>query len=159
PVGTARLADLPDRPRFVFCASEMVFRAQWTAEKTGVGADPPGHAVAGDWTIARAAAASSCLPEVFAPMQVHDALRDGDYFGADRAALLSKLALSDGGMFDNLGVEPVWQDHATVLVSDAGPSFKPDPGVGKLWEQLRFAIILLEQATDVRKRWLVSNLI
>ena len=159
PVGRARLADLPQSPRFVFCASEMVFRSQWTAAKAGVGAEPPGYAGPGDWTIARAAAASSCLPEVFAPMRVHDALRDGTYLGGDRAVLLTKLDLSDGGMFDNLGVEPVWQDHATVLVSDAGPSFKPDPGVGKVWEQLRFAIILLEQATEVRKRWLVSNLI
>ena len=159
PVGKARLADLPERPRFVFCSSEMVFRSQWTADKAGVGAEPPGRADAGDWSIARAAAASSCLPGVFAPMRIHDALRDGTYVGGDRAALLAKLDLSDGGMFDNLGVEPVWQDHASVLVSDAGPSFKPDPGLGKVWEQLRFAIILLEQATEVRKRWLVSNLI
>jgi len=158
PVGQTRLADLPESPRFVFCASEMVFRSQWTAERSGVGSDPPGRADAGDWTIARAAAASSCLPEVFAPMRIRDVLRDGSYVGADRETLLAKLDLSDGGMFDNLGVEPVWQDHASVLVSDAGPSFKPDPGVGKLWEQLRFAIILLEQATEVRKRWLVSNL-
>jgi NTE family protein len=92
-------------------------------------------------------------------MQIDDLLEGGTYAGADRATLLSHLALSDGGMFDNLGVEPVWQDHASVLVSDAGPSFKPDPGVGKIWSQLRFAIILLEQATDVRKRWLISNLI
>src|SRR5262245_42173248 len=44
PVGTARLADLPERPRFVFCSSEMVFRSQWTAERAGVGAEPPGRA-------------------------------------------------------------------------------------------------------------------
>jgi NTE family protein len=159
PVGKARLSDLPERPRFVFCSSEMVFRSQWTADKVGVGAELPGRADAGEWTIARAAAASSCLPGVFGPMRIHDALRDGAYVGGDRAALLAKLDLSDGGMFDNLGVEPVWQDHASVLVSDAGPSFKPEPGLGKVWEQLRFAIILLEQATEVRKRWLVSNLI
>jgi len=159
PVGTTRLADLPERPRFLFCSSEMQFRTQWTAGGAGIGAEVQGRGKVGQWTIAQAASASSCLPGVFAPMQIDDALEGGSYAGADRAALLRHLALSDGGMFDNLGVEPVWQDHASVLVSDAGPSFKPDPGVGKIWSQLRFAIILLEQATEVRKRWLVSNLI
>jgi NTE family protein len=158
-VGTARLSDLPERPRFLFCASEMQFRSQWTADAQTVGAEACGHAVSGDWTIARAAAASSCLPGVFAPMRITDAVDGGAYAGADRAALLAKLDLADGGMYDNLGVEPVWQDHETVLVSDAGPSLAPDPGFGSIWSSLRFAIILLEQATDVRKRWLISNFI
>src|SRR5439155_22847669 len=32
-------------------------------------------------------------------------------------------------------------------------------GLGRIWSALRFAIILLEQATDVRKRWLIANFI
>ncbi len=161
PTGRARLADLPERPRFVFCSSEMRFRAQWTFDsgRRRFGAAPCGYADFGGWTIARAAASSSCLPGAFAPMTVRDALSGGTYEDDDAGALERSLALSDGGMFDNLGVEPVWQDHETVLVSDAGPSFKPDPGIGRIWNALRFAIILLEQATDVRKRWLISNFI
>jgi NTE family protein len=159
PTGRGKLHDLPERPRFVFCSSEMQFRSQWTFDsgQRRFGADPAGHAEFGDWTIARAAASSSCLPGVFSPMSIRDRLSGGTYEGDDAPRLAQSLALSDGGMYDNLGVEPVWQDHETVLVSDAGPSFKPDPGLGKIWSQLRFAIILLEQATDVRKRWLISN--
>lgn len=157
--GRGRLADLPGRPRFVFCSSEMQFRSQWTCDAAAIGAEPSGHAAPNDWTIARAAAASCCVPGVFAPMRITDSLNGGTYEGADRATLLTRLDLSEGGVYDNLGVEPVWQDHATVLVSDAGPSFKPDPGMGRIWSSLRFAIILLEQATEVRKRWLISNLI
>src|SRR5213593_1149029 len=41
--------------------------------------------------------------------------------------------LSDGGDYDNLGFEPVWRDHEVMLVSDAGPSFKPDPHIGAFW--------------------------
>ena len=161
PTGRARLADLPERPRFIFCSSEMQFRSQWTFDSGDrrLGAEPSGRAGFGDWTIARAAASSSCLPGVFSPMSIRDALSGGTYDGDDAPALARAIALSDGGMYDNLGVEPVWQDHATVLVSDAGPSFKPDPGIGKIWSLLRFAIILLEQATDVRKRWLISNFV
>lgn len=159
PLGQSRLAELPDEPRFVLCASEMQFRSQWTSERRTIGAEPSGRALPGEWTIARAAAASSCLPGVFAPMRIHDTLDGGTYKGVDRASLLAKLELADGGMYDNLGVEPVWQDHATVLVSDAGPSLKPNPGFGSIWSSLRFAIILLEQATDVRKRWLIASFI
>jgi len=160
PTGSARLADLPDSPRFVFCSSEMQFRQQWTFDSgtRKLGSDPSGHASFSDsWTIARAAAASSCLPGAFAPMLVTDQLVDGTYIGSDAAELARSLVLSDGGMFDNLGLEPVWQDNATVLVSDGGPSFRPNPGLGRIWNALRFAIILLEQATDVRKRWLIAN--
>jgi len=161
PTGRARLADLPERPRFIFCSSEMQFRSQWTFDSGDrrFGAERSGHADFGDWTIARAAASSSCLPGAFSPMSIRDALTGGTYDGDDAKALGRAIALSDGGMYDNLGVEPVWQDHATVLVSDAAPSFEPDPGMGRIWSLLRFAIILLEQATDVRKRWLISSFI
>jgi NTE family protein len=84
-------------------------------------------------------------------------LKEGKYTEPDRDELVREIDLSDGGMFDNLGVEPVWQDHETVLVSDAAPSFKPEPQVGWLWSALRQGVILLEQATEVRKRWLISN--
>ena len=76
-----------------------------------------------------------------------------------KAPFTTDVVLSDGGVYDNLGLEPVWRDHETVLVSDAAPSFKPDPDVGWLWGALRQGVILLEQATEVRKRWLVSNFI
>ena len=46
-----------------------------------------------------------------------------------------------------------------MLVSDAAPSFKPDPRVGWLWCALRYGVTLLEQATDVRKRWLIAGYI
>jgi NTE family protein len=90
-------------------------------------------------------------------MLVTEELVGGTYTGSDAPQLARSLALSDGGMFDNLGLEPVWQDNETVLVSDAGPSFKPNPGLGRIWNALRFAIILFEQATEVRKRWLIAN--
>ena len=86
-------------------------------------------------------------------------LTGGSYAEPDRDRLVREIDLSDGGMFDNLGLEPVWRDHDTILVSDAAPSFKPDPDVGWLWSALRQGVILLEQATEVRKRWLVANFI
>jgi NTE family protein len=159
-----KLANLPERPRFVFLASDMRFRDQWVFD-TGlrrVGSSAAGHQPLGDWTLAQAVAASSCVPGAFSVVRTRQepsALTGGSYAEPDRDRLVREIDLSDGGMFDNLGLEPVWRDHRTVLVSDAAPSFKPDPDVGWLWSALRQGVILLEQATEVRKRWLVASFI
>jgi NTE family protein len=159
-----KLADLPETPRFVFLASDMRFRDQWVFDtgKRRVGSGQAGYAPLGDWTLARAVAASSCVPGAFGVVHTTwepGELTGGSYQEPDRDRLVRDIDLSDGGMFDNLGLEPVWRDHEIVLVSDAAPSFKPDPDVGWLWSALRQGVILLEQATEVRKRWLVANFI
>jgi NTE family protein len=159
-----RLEDLPETPRFVFLASDMRFRDQWVFDtgKRRVGSSAAGFGALGSWTLAEAVAASSCVPGAFSVVKARQApstLAGGSYGEPDRDRLVAEIDLSDGGMFDNLGLEPVWRDHLTVLVSDAAPSFKPDPDVGWLWAALRQGVILLEQATEVRKRWLVTNFI
>lgn len=162
--GPAReaLTALPSRPRLIVCSTDLSFRQQWTFD-TGtkkLGGEASGYGPLGDWTIARACAASTCFPIAFRPMRVAPHLTEtGDYTGPDRDALVAKTDLSDGGDYDNMGVEPVWRDHETVLVSDASPSFKPDPHVGWIWSQLRLVVTILDQGVGVRKRWLVSNFI
>jgi len=159
-----KLSDLPERPRFVFLATDMRFRAQWAfdTKKRHVGSASTGYGPLADWTVAQAVAASSCVPGAFGAAVAESdpaSLNGGLYGGEDRDELVRKIDLSDGGIYDNLGLEPVWRDHAVLLVSDAAPSFKPDPKVGWLWRVLRYGVTLLEQATDVRKRWLVAGYI
>jgi NTE family protein len=158
------LDGLPARPRFVFCATDMRFRGQWVFDSGGgIGSTAAGSFPASPhWTLARAVAASSCVPGPFRPLRVRDGvdrLTGGAYTGADRDRLVRSIDLADGGVYDNLGVEPVWRDHAVVLVSDAAPSLLPDPGMRAVWRALRYAVTLLEQATEVRKRWLISSFI
>ena len=158
-----RLDDLPEAPRFVFLASDMRFRDQWVFD-TGerhVGSRPAAtrRSATGRsrrrWPRRPASRRLRRRPhEVGAGGTHRRHVRE-----PDRDRLVREIDLSDGGMFDNLGLEPVWRDHETVLVSDAAPSFKPDPDVGWLWSALRQGVILLEQATEVRKRWLVANFI
>lgn len=155
---------LPVHPRFVFCATDMEFGSQWLfdsglcrvgSKSAGFASPPPD-----EWTLARAVAASSSLPGAFAPLRATTdpgAYAAGDYEGADRAARIGRMVLTDGGMYDNLGLEPVWRDHRVVLVSDGGPTFASWKFPSLLWRGLRHAVILLDQATDLRKRWLISN--
>jgi NTE family protein len=145
--GPGSLGELPDRPRFVFLATDISNREQWAFDAGRRVMGRGGKTwPAADWPLARATAASSCLPGVFTTMQLE---LDGE-----------SIELTDGGIYDNLGLEPIWRDHAVVLVSDAAPSFTPHPAMAKgVWNNLRFVVSLLEQATDVRKRWLIANFI
>jgi NTE family protein len=143
-----RLGDVPEHPRFVLCATDINHRSQFVfdAGRNVMGTDARTWPAA-DWPLSRATAASSCLPGAFTSMKIE---LDG-----------GSVELTDGGIYDNLGLEPVWRDHASVLVSDAGPSFGPTPRdlAPAIWRGLRYAVTLVEQATDVRKRWLISNFI
>jgi NTE family protein len=157
-----RADDLPRRPRFVFCATDLSFRTQWTVDTADrrAGSDQAGYAPLGEyWTLARAVAASSCFPPAFRAMLLKGAaLDEGAYAAEDRDQIVRRLELSDGGVHDNLGLEPVWRDHCDVLVSDAAPSLTFAPRISRaIWGQLRMVVTLLEQATDVRKRWLIAN--
>jgi NTE family protein len=114
-----RLGDLPERPRFVFCATDITHRTQWvfdagrrrmgTVERTRPAAD---------WPLARATAASSCLPGAFTAMKV-------DIEG-------TSVELTDGGIYDNLGLETVWKNYRTVLVSDGGGKMDSEPAPKRL---------------------------
>ncbi|HEX9990127.1 MAG TPA: patatin-like phospholipase family protein [Chloroflexia bacterium] len=162
------LRDLPDRPRFIFCAAELSYGVNWIFSKEAVGDYQVGYMrPAPDWPIARAVAASSCFPPAFDPMPVPDdfksaklvdsnARKNGD---PNYKKNLSSLMLNDAGVYDNLGLEPVWKSHKIVLVSDGGATFDPDWDKGIVWRLSRPMRIMGNQSTALRKRWLMSNFI
>ena len=157
-----RLSALPDRPRFVFCSTDMVFRVNWIFERDKVGDYQAGYATpTPDWPIARAVAASACFPPLFGPMPMRvivPLLRGGRFpQGQERQKLLSGLRLTDGGVYDNLGLEPVWKNHQLLLVSDGGAPFTPDGSTNFFRQLKRYLDITGNQGSSLRKRWLISN--
>ncbi len=156
------LDELPTRPNFVFCATDLSYACNWKFERAAVGDHQAGYMRPPPrWRVARAVAASSCFPPVFNPLPVGlqpDQLHDGKaHQGKERDGIVRALSLSDGGVYDNMGLEPVWKNHATVLVSDGGPTFAATPDSGFLWQLQQYVLILDEQAGAVRKRWLIAN--
>lgn len=165
-----RFPHLPDRPRFILCATDLVFGVNWVFD-SGIG--PRGNGRFGDdqagyaspappWPLARAVAASSCFPPFFSPMPAGlspTQLKDRDYTGADRQTLAGRIRLTDGGVYDNLGLEPVWKDHLVVTVSDGGGIFKAARDRGLLWRLGRYLAITSNQERELRKRWLISNFV
>lgn len=158
-----RLVDLPERPRYIFCSSDMVFGSLFQFERTQVcGAEVGRSQTPDSWTVARAVAASSCFPPMFAPIRLR--LADGDFTGGvqdervdNLQADLRTFEVSDGGICDNMGVDAVWQDHRALLVSDGGAPFKASSDRGVMWRLSRYGDVKGDQGLRVRKRWLLSN--
>ncbi len=156
------LSELPQRPRFIFSATDMTFGTNWIFARdrignfqAGYGSPPPA------WTVARAVAASSCFPPIFDPMPLHlepHQLRGGSAHQANRDELVSRLCLTDGGVYDNLGLEPVWKTAKIVLVSDGGAPFGHESDPGVIRRLFRYTSIIGNQAAAVRKRWLIAAL-
>lgn len=161
-----RLDQLPRRPNYVFCASDLTFGTNWVSERDRVGSYMPGYVKPPpDWTAARAVAASSCFPPIFEPMPVDlDPSRfSGGRLAADdpeRAELISQMRLTDGGVYDNMALEPVWKRHAVVLVCDGGATFdrrSPAPFWRPFKQLGRYLEVQSRQASAVRRRWLIAS--
>lgn len=151
------LAELPEHPQFVFCATDMIHGVLWKFTR-----DETGSYVAGcfrtppEWKLAKAVAASSCFPPVFSPMPLNLARMHRISSGKETNANWQSMIVNDGGLYDNLGLEPS-KGCKTVLVSDGGAPFYPTIPQGG-WELARaYLAVMSRQAESVRKRWLLSQ--
>ena len=157
-----QISELPPVPEFVFCASDLTFGVNWEFRRERSGDYEAGYAKkASGWPLARAVAASACFPPIFGPMPVNLEPADftgGAYAGAGRAGLLKSIKLSDGGVYDNMGIEPVWRNHAYVLVSDCGAPFQFRPATFVISTLARYTGVVQNQALALRKRLFFSDL-
>lgn len=165
--GGRRLAELPRSPRFVFCATDLVFGVNWVFERRKVGDYLAGYssALAREYSLARAVAASSCFPPVFNPLRLEldpGELEEGQAFreaGADASerthleGLVRRIGLTDGGVYDNLGMEPFWDTSDLLLVSDGGASLPHASPRNPFRRLLRYTSVSLNQIQALRMRW------
>jgi len=111
---------------------------------------------------AQAVAASACFPPLFGPLRIDRAperFKGGRMRGVsadERKQILEDLRVTDGGVYDNMGLEPVWKSHRVVLVSDAGGLMDAEADKSWAWRIKRYQSIQEGQARGVRKRFLIS---
>jgi NTE family protein len=160
------LASLPQQPDVVLCATDMSFGVNWEFRRDRLGDYLAGRVdTPPDWPLARAVAASSCFPPVFNPLPMR--FPPERYSGGKAAqddkkawrAALEDLRLTDGGIYDNMGLEPVWKNHLSVLVSDAGGLFDFESDRNFIWRIERYDAIQENQSRALRKRWLISSFV
>ena len=162
------LLELGKIPKFVFCATDMVFGVNWEATRERVGDYEAGYAKPPPtkWTLARAVAASSCFPPIFPPARTYlgpNDLKSGKYGKddrcekADRDKKILAIRLTDGGVYDNLGLQPAFKQKK-VLVSDGGGAFQ-FALVDLPWRRLaRYPALLQHGIGKLRKSWLMGDL-
>ncbi len=163
-VTSLKLTELPDHPRFILCATDLNYGVNWESAKTHLGDYQAGYIrPAPPWPVARAIAASSCAPPAFEPMIVglDPGLfkRGKDPAGPKRDALVKRLQLADGAVYDNMGLEPVWKHSRAVLVSDGGAPFPYTTSRAFFARLMRYMGIMGDQALALRKRWLMAGFV
>lgn len=152
------LRDLPDEPVFVFNASHLKtgklfrFTKKYVADWTFGRANDP------DVSLALAVAASSAFPPFLSPVRLD--LSDMGFLPEPGAALLdtSRAILSDGGVYDNLGLETIWKRCGVILVSDGGGALSAEGQPSSFWPFQTYRVLNLidSQVRALRVRQLIG---
>ncbi len=157
----ATLQDIPDSPRFIWNATSVQTGALWRFSKPYMGDYLVGRVMNPRVSLAKAVAASSAFPPFLSPCLM--TLDPADFDAATAGPLghspyTNRAVLSDGGVYDNLGMESVFKRYETVLVSDAGGKMQAEPEPKENWLQhaTRVAEIVDNQVRNLRKRQLIE---
>jgi NTE family protein len=161
----ATLQDLPDRPRFIFNATNVQSGALWRFSKPYMADYRVGRVDHPRVELAVAVAASSAFPPLLSPvtLEVDPAAYGPPDPVADlhREPFTTDLVLTDGGVYDNLGLETAWKRYQTILVSDAGGKIEPEAEPRHDWARHGIRVIGLidNQVRSLRKRQVIDSFV
>jgi NTE family protein len=158
----ATLQDLPDAPLFVINATNVQSGVLWRFMKPFMADYRVGTVDHPTVALADAVTASSAFPPVLSPMQMRlDPATVRQVHGNDLHAepYTSKVFLTDGGVYDNLGLETAWKRYDTILVSDGGGHIEPEEEPKTDWAQHSYRVLNLidNQVRALRKRQLIGS--
>lgn len=173
--GGATLQNLPDErqegnPRFVINATNLQSGALWRFARIYSWDYRVGQIKEPEISLAQAVAASSAFPPVLSPARFR--FKASDYApgtGEDlqKERFTTRPVLADGGVYDNLGLQPLWNSCETILISDGGGAMQEHEGA--LWklsswrwrdwgsQSVRVLAVIDNQVRDLRKRQAVES--
>lgn len=164
--GTTSLRDLPEAgqqtPLYLLYATSLQSGASVRMTRYYLWDYKVGRIRNPNISIAQAVAASSAFPPFLSPQIIET---DPALWETTEGASLTtseyrrKLVLTDGGVYDNMGTEAVWDRYQTVLVSDAGAPLLPEQKPKEDWLRLstRVLDVITEQTRALRKRRLIDD--
>jgi NTE family protein len=171
--GGATLQDLPDDsivgadgrrpPRFVINATNLQSGVLWRFSRPYMADYTVGLVPRSDTPLATAVAASAAFPPLLSPVVLKvDPAKYAPDSGARpvNADHRVRIVLTDGGVYDNMGLETVWKKLRTVLVSDAGggsDDFAEKAGRNWLRQFWQVFWIQRSQVGRVRRRQLIAS--
>jgi NTE family protein len=169
----ATLQDLPDDslapgaagagPRFVINATNLRSGVLWRFSRNYMADYTVGVVARPKVALSVAVASSSAFPPLLSPVKLPLAgmVFEPDKDGAPVNAHTRDLAvLTDGGVYDNLGMETVWKRCRTVFVSDAGGGADFwDPRAARNWVRQIWRVFWVQrqQVGGLRRRQLMAS--
>ena len=164
--GRATLQDIVDEepgvsPRFVINATNVQSGVLWRFMKRYMRDYRVGEVKNPQVELAVAVAASSAFPPVLSPVELD---LDPEDFTPNSGTDLqgnefrTQVVLTDGGVYDNLGLETAWKRYKTILVSDAGGGFGAEADPQRDWvrHSARILFVIDNQVRSLRKRQIVG---
>ncbi len=162
------LTDLPDHPRWVINATCYQTGKNWRFLKKRMGDYVSGYVASPQISLARAAATSAAFPGLVGSLKLDT--RKFDWFAYDNTGaeqphrpVFRKLKIWDGGVYENLGVEPLFKPSGGyregvdfLIVSDASAELGLEPPSWRAF--LRLIKITTDQIRGLRARSVVSHL-
>jgi NTE family protein len=159
--GPRTLQDLPAQPQFVFNTTNLMSGRDWRFSRESAADWRVGEIVSPPFSLAEVIAASSAFPPFLSPA-VFDltGLQVAAPKGVpnlNRPPFTEKAIVSDGGVYDNMGLEPAWKSYKTLLVSNAGRPFEDieHPPTDWLNQMRRVVDITMDQDQALRERILI----
>lgn len=165
--GDATLQDLPDEvtgaPRFILNATNVQTGAIWRFSRPYMADWRVGRVELPKTSLAFAVAASSAFPPLLSPARLNldeNLVQPMEGTDLHEKPYTTRVVLTDGGVYDNLGIETVWKRLRTVLVSDGGGQMEPEAKPEADWLQhgLRVNTLIDNQVRSLRKRQVVGSL-
>ena len=164
--GKATLQDLPadhEGPRFVINATNVQTKVLWRFSRPYMGDYRVGLVKNPTTELAVAVAASSAFPPFLSP--AHLELQTSDFDATTPGVTLKDKAyrtdvvLTDGGVYDNLGLETAWKNYDTIFVSDGGGAVSDEPEPEGDWARHSYRILNLldNQVRSLRKRQVIDS--
>lgn len=165
--GSTTLKDIPAPgagPEFIFYATSLQTGASVRISRSSIADYKVGKLPNPELALAQAVGASSAFPPFFSPVTIechpNAWKRTRGAFLYDRGEFRKKMVLTDGGVYDNMGLEAAWNDgFRNVFVCDAGTPFEVRANPRGNWfsQSLRVKDIIIEQTRALRKRTLIGN--
>lgn len=162
--GHATLQDLPQEPRFVINATSVQSGALFRFSRPYIADYRVGRILNPTIELAIAVTASSAFPPVLSPCRIE--LNPASWSPASGQPsedlhtdpYMSEAVLTDGGVYDNLGLETAWKRYKTILVSNGGGKMQAEEEPHADWARhaLRINDIIDNQVRSLRVRQVIG---
>ena len=158
----ATLQAFPDEPRFVINATNVQSGALWRFMKPAMRDWRVGEVKHPQLPLAVAVTASAAFPPFLSPMKLEldpASFNPGSGDDLQREPYTSDVYLTDGGVYDNLGLETAWKRYSTILVSNGGGKMSPEAEPKGDWARhsKRVLDLIDNQVRSLRQRQVIGS--